>query len=316
MRSVSLYLGVPAALAMMAVSMGCNWLYLSGFGKTPGVVALLSAASIAIDVLKALAPFWLSEAWKGVHVGRGIAALVVLVFCVAVSTASALGFLAETHTASVGGRQAVNDRHLAAGARLEDLQTQLAQVAKAHAVAVVEAAIAAGRHDVRWISSKGCTKDTAQSSREFCREQGGLEGKLKAAREAARLRGQIAETNKTLEALKAEGGGQDADPRGSSIGRFTGLSAADVNYAIELCMAVLVEFSAAFGLFLALEGAKDREPPPPATVDPKLEVVLAGKRKGRKKAGQERLMSPRRIRFGGKDSAPDNLNLRNGRPLD
>jgi hypothetical protein len=175
------------------------------------------------------------------------------------------------------------------------------RLAKAHAVAVVEAAIAAGRHDVRWKSSKGCTKDTAQASREFCREQGGLEGELKAAREAERLRGQIAETNKVLETLKAEGGGQDSDPRGSSIGRFTGLSAAEVSYGIELCMAVLVEFSAAFGLFLALEGAKDRQPPPPATVDPKLEVVLAGKRKGRKKAGQERLMAPRRIRFGGKD---------------
>ena len=85
----------------------------------------MSCASIAIDVLKALTPFWLSEAWKAVHVGRGIAALVVLVFCVAVSLASALGFLAETHTASVGGREAVNERHLAGKARLEDLQAQL-----------------------------------------------------------------------------------------------------------------------------------------------------------------------------------------------
>ena len=97
MRAVSLCLGVPAALAMMAVSMGCNWLFLSGFGKTPATVVLLSAASIAVDVLKALAPFWLSQAWKAVHVGRGIAALVLLVFCIAVSMASAIGFLAETH---------------------------------------------------------------------------------------------------------------------------------------------------------------------------------------------------------------------------
>jgi hypothetical protein len=74
-----------------------------------------------------------------------------------------------------------------------------------------------------------------------------------------------------------------------------------VNYGIELCMAVLVEFSAAFGLFLALEGAKDREPPPPATVDPKLEVVPGGKRKVRKRTGQTPLPVPRRIRFGGKD---------------
>ena len=54
MRAVSLYLGVPAALAMMAVSMGCNWLYLSGFGKTARLVVLLGVASVAIDILKAL----------------------------------------------------------------------------------------------------------------------------------------------------------------------------------------------------------------------------------------------------------------------
>ena len=87
--------------------------------------------------------------------------------------------------------------------------------------------------------------------------------------------------------LKAEGGGQDADPRGSLIGRFTSLSAAEVSYAIELCLAVLVEFSAAFGLFLALEGAKDRSLPPPATVDPKLEVVQgANERPGKKQGSQ------------------------------
>jgi hypothetical protein len=114
-------------------------------------------------------PFWLSGAWKVAHVGRGLAALIVLVFCVTVSLASALGFLAETHASLVGGRQTVNERHAAGKAHLDYL---LAQVARARAVGVVEAAIAARRH--RWSSSKACTRDTAQSSREFCREQGAL----------------------------------------------------------------------------------------------------------------------------------------------
>jgi hypothetical protein len=173
MRKISLYLGVPAALAMMVVSMGCNWLYLSGLSKTPGVVALLSVVSVAIDIMKALAPFWLSEAWKAVHIGRGAAALVLLVFCVAVSLASAIGFLAETQTVSVARRQIVNDRYAAGKDHLEDLRRQLAEAPKARAVGTVEAAIAVHRHDVRWASSKGCTRDTTQSSREFCREQGG-----------------------------------------------------------------------------------------------------------------------------------------------
>src|SRR5262245_31507283 len=141
MRIVSLYLGVPAALAMMAASMGCNWLDLSGLSKTPIVVVVLSAASLGSDVHKALAPVWLSEAWKAAQVGRGIASLVVLVFCVAVSLASALGFLAETHGAAVGGREAVNERHRAAQARLDDQRKQLEQLGKAGLAPVIEAAI-------------------------------------------------------------------------------------------------------------------------------------------------------------------------------
>jgi hypothetical protein len=304
MRIVSLYLGVPAAVAMMAVSMGCNWLYLSGFGKSSGSVALLSAASVAIDVLKALAPFWLSEAWKAAHVGRGVVALVVLVLCLAISLASAVGFLAETHTASVGNRQGINENYVAAQARLKDLQFQLTQVPKARAVSIVEAAIAVGRHDLRWATSRGCTADTKLASREFCQKQGAVDGELKAAREAVRLRDEIAKAAKVVEAVRAQGGGQDSDPRGSLFARFTGLSSVEVNYGIELCLAVLVEFSAAFGLFLALEGAKGREVVPlPRIVagDPNLEIVRGGKRKRGKRKGQAALPPPRRIRFGGTD---------------
>jgi hypothetical protein len=293
---------VPAALAMMLVSMSCNWLYLSGFGKTSGVVVLLSAASVAIDVLKALAPFWLSEAWKAAHIGRGVAALVVLVLCLSISLASAVGFLAETHAASVGSREAVNEHYQDARAHLQDLQLQLTQVAKARAASIVEAAITAGQHDVRWARSAGCTTDTILSSREFCRNQGLLDAELKAAREGVRLRGEIAKAAENLEAIKAEGGGQDSDPRGSMIAWLTGLSAADVNYAIELCLAVLVEFAAAFGLFLALEGG--RKPGLAAVARTvggglDLEVVRGERRKRPKRAGQG-VGSLRRIKFGDK----------------
>jgi hypothetical protein len=298
MRIISLYLGVPAAAAMMAVSMGCNWLYLTGFGKTWGVILLLSAASIAIDVLKALAPFWLNEAWKAVHIGRGLAALIVLVFCVAVSLASALGFLAEMHAGSVGRRQVVNDRHAVSKAHVEDLKGQLARLVSARPVGVIEAAIAAGRHDARWTSSKGCTRDTAQSSREFCLEQGSLDTELSAARASMELRGQIADAGKTIKGLEEQGAGQDSDPRGSLIGRFTGFSAAEVSYGIELCLAILVEFAAAFGLFLALEGAK--APPTPRRIEPDLEVVAGTKRRSSKRAAQGSSRAARRIRFGGK----------------
>jgi hypothetical protein len=99
--------------------------------------------------------------------------------------ASALGFLDETHAASVGGREAVTERYQAAKERLEGLQTRLAPVAKARPAGVVEAGVIAGQHDPLWASSKGCTNATIQASRAFCRNQELLKEELKASREAA-----------------------------------------------------------------------------------------------------------------------------------
>jgi hypothetical protein len=263
---------------------------------------MLSAASVAIDILKALAPFWLCEAWRGAQIGRALVALIVLVLCITISLASAVGFLAETYSASVGKRDALNERYEAAKARLDDLKARLTQVSKARAVGLVEAAIAAGHHDRRWASSDGCTKDTRRSSREFCQKQVALEGELNAARDAVGLRAKIVNAVKGVEALKADGGGQDKDSRGSLIAGFTGLSPASVNYGLELSLALLVESSAAFGLFLALESGKKPGSAPIARTMPDdldLEVVQGGRRKGRKSAGQG-AVAARRIRFGDK----------------
>jgi hypothetical protein len=282
---------------MMAVSMGCNWLYLSSFSKTLGMVVLLSAGSVAVDILKALAPFWLSEAWKKRQFGQAGASLVVLVVAITISLASAIGFLAEMHSASVGGRSAVTEHYEEAAATLKDLRTQLSKASTARAVEVVEQQILALRQEPRWASTEGCTKDTVRSSREFCRELRALEVEIVVARQAKELRGQIAEVAKKVETLKAMGGGTDADPRASLIGRMTGLAPPDVNYAIELCFAVLVEFSAAFGLFLAFEGARGGQQSGSSLSGqrPLLEVVKSLTAR----AGAKRVQ-PRRIRFGGR----------------
>jgi hypothetical protein len=301
MRSISLWLGVPAACAMMAVSKGCNWYFLSGFGTTPAAVVLLSMASIAIDVFKAVAPFWLCEACKARKFGRGLLSILVLVCCFAVSMGSALGFLAEMHAALVGGREAANERHRAVKESRADLQAQLQRVAGARAATVVEAAIAALRHDGRWVSSHGCTKDTGQEARDFCREQGALETELREAREAMKLRAEIAKRQETIARLETEGGGRDADPRGSLIARFTGLRSLDVTSSLELCVAVLIELCAAFGLLLAVEGSRDRDGQPPQgrmASGPQLEL-LPRKRNALTKADRKALPSPRRIRFSG-----------------
>ena len=301
MRSISFYLGVPAAFAMMAVSMGCNWYFLSGFGTTPVAVVLLSMASIAIDVFKAMAPFWLSQAWKTRQLGRGVVALAVLLCCLAASMGSALGFLAEMHATMVGGREAVNERHHAVKEKLADLQAELKRVAGARAETVVEAAIAALRHDARWVSSRGCTRTTGEQAREFCREQGALETELREAREAARLRVEVAKRHEAIAALEAEGGGRDVDPRGSLIARFTGFRSFDITSGLELCVAVLIELCAAFGLLLAVEGSRDREgQPPQGRMASGLQLeILPRKRNALTKADRKALPSPRRIRFSG-----------------
>jgi hypothetical protein len=61
MRAISLYLGVPAGVHHDGRVDGL--LFLSGFGTMPVAVALLRMARIAIDVMKPIAPLWLSAAW-------------------------------------------------------------------------------------------------------------------------------------------------------------------------------------------------------------------------------------------------------------
>jgi hypothetical protein len=225
----------------------------------------------------------------------------VLVCCLAASMGSALGFLAEMQAALVGGREAVNERRLAVKDKLADLQAQLKRVAGARAAMVVEAAVGALRHDARWVSSRGCTRAAGEQAREFCREQGALETELREAREAARLRAEIAKRQETIARLETEGGGRDADPRGSLIARFTGFRSLDVTSSLELCVAVLIELCAAFGLLLAVEGSRDRDGQPPqgrTASGPQLEL-LPRKRNALTKADRKALPSPRRIRFSG-----------------
>ena len=249
MNKLTLYLGIPATLAMMAVSMGCNWLYLSGFGKTAAVFALLSAASIAIDVMKAVAPFWMSAAWTARQPVRWLLALTVFALCTTISLTSAIGLLAQLHATSTGGQDALNARYRALTGGVEDLRTQLGLVTKARARSVVEGSIAAMQADPHWGIAKGCANDLAPT---FCKKYLLLQTELKEAQEAERLRAALATSEGQLGELRKQGAGQVSDARGALFAKLIGVSADQVNFAIELCFALLVEMVATFGFFLAI----------------------------------------------------------------
>jgi hypothetical protein len=119
-------------------------------------------ARIAIDVFKAIAPFWLSQACKRRQVGRGFVPGSVL-------RGAALEFLAEVHAAVFGGREAVNEEHRAVNENVERRRSAGPAEARgrARAVSVIEAAMAALRHDARWALSRGCTKEHRRVSARF-----------------------------------------------------------------------------------------------------------------------------------------------------
>ena len=257
MRIFALVFGVPAALAFMAVSMGCNWVFLSGFGTTAAEFYLLSGLSVSVDVLKALAPFWIMAAREAHRPVAALGAALLLVLCLTLSFLSALGFAAGSRGTATGGREAVSSDYRTASGDLADIEGQLKALPFARPQGVIEADLARQKQDRLWSSSKSCADARSAASRKFCKGVETLRAELAAALEAARLREKDGKLKERMAALRSKGAGLESDPQASLVSAFLSasvgsVSVGDVQSGVSVLVAVLVEFGAAFGLFFAL----------------------------------------------------------------
>lgn len=269
MRLFALLFGVPASLVFMVVSMGCNWTFLSSLGHTDAERYLLGGLSVSVDILKACAPFWIVSALTAHRRLDALGASVLLGLCLSLSFASALGFAASSRGEVTGGRESINATHDQATKDLARLEQERDKLGEGRLAGVIETDINAAKQEARWKSSKECSNATETESRELCKRIEGLRGELVHATARSQNAADIRAKEQEIKELKTHGAGLELDVQASLLGRFLGLSVGSVQGGLNLLIAVLVEFGAAFGLYFSTSlGQSEKGRVPDVTIMP------------------------------------------------
>jgi len=252
MRWLLAAIGVVAALIFIAASGAMNYVFMSSQGKTVLEGQILGAVSVAVDIMKALLPFFIVYAWIARKVLFVTIGSCVFVLFLSFSLLSALGFAAGNRGATAGGREALTARYELVKTEAVELDSRISSLGTIQDARVAEAALSKLRQHYRWTSSKQCTDATARKSRNFCDGYFAKKKELAVAVSAARLLQRRSELRQELIRLKAKGAGQAADPQASLLARL--IPGTDVGFmqrVLIILIAVMVELGAAFGLYLA-----------------------------------------------------------------
>ena len=252
MRWVVSVLCVVGALLLIAASMVMNFTYWSGQGADAQSAHTLGAVSIGIDIFKGTLPLIIGWALRErLRRAAGIAT-VFMCGCVVFSFVSALGFAATSRGAVTANHEASSARLAGLNSELQTLQTGIAKLNAPRPKSVIDEAIAKAKQDRRWDSSKQCTDPTVEPSRSFCKDFGDLKIELASAIEADALSKRLQAVQTEINQLTVAGARQVKDIQAGLLARITGQGIDSVQTALVLLVAIVVEFGAAFGLFLAV----------------------------------------------------------------
>lgn len=241
-----------AALLAIAASMGMNWTFWTAQGANAEMSRVLGAVSITVDIFKAALPMVIAWAWaERLRLGTTIAVL-LLCACLTFSFVSALGFASWSRGVSTGSRESLTLRYEMASRELGDINKSLSMLAASRPAAVIRAAIERAKQDKRWSSSHECNEATTNLSRSFCANLGDLRVELASSLDREKLETRRAELNANVDALVRAGAGLDSDLQAGILSKLFGLQLARIQNGLVVLVALVVELSAAFGLYLAL----------------------------------------------------------------
>lgn len=183
---------------------------------------------------------------------------------------SAIGFVAQTRGAVVGGREAIRATLIDSEGELASVITRRATIKTSRAPSEVESEIASElafpvmdgqklRGTVDFVSTR-CTRADARTM-DACGRINQLRLELASAAEAVRIDRRIGELRSKIEMLRMKGGNVDANPQAGMISALTRgwMSATEVVMAQTLIFPILLELCAAFGLPLVVDGRNVRQ---------------------------------------------------------
>ena len=255
--------GIMAAGVLLAVSAAMNWRFGYSLGRTEFDGMIYGSASVAADCLKALVPFFLFAAIRNRMWSQAAAAAVVGAVVTAYSLTSALGHAALNRFDTTGHRMVEAQTYQDLRGDLKRAQDQLSWIPQHRPAATVQGEIEALKSQRLWTTTNGCTDATRPSSRTFCQNYHGLTAEMASGQQAEVLEARIAEIQGKLGKTDAKTVMGEADPQAAVLSKLSGVSVDQVQMAMTIFIALLLEVGSAFGMYIAFSQWRlyDREAP-------------------------------------------------------
>lgn len=256
MRHVLGALGVIAAGVLLAVSAAMNWRFGFSLGKTEMDGQIYGAASAAADCFKALVPFFFFAAIRNKMWSQAAASAVVWVVVTAYSLTSALGHAALNRLDTSGHRAVEAATYKDLRSDLKRAEDQASWIPQHRPTLTVQSEINGVKNQRAWTTTAGCTEVNGRYSRDYCQKYHTLNAELASAKQSAELGSRI--DGIKAELAKSEGASvmSEADPQAAVLAKLSGLlfpniKVEDVQTALTIFVALLLEVGSAFGMYVA-----------------------------------------------------------------
>jgi hypothetical protein len=276
MRHLLGVLGVVAAGVLLAVSAAMNWRFGYSLGRTELDGFIYGSASAAADCLKALVPFFFFAAVRNKMWSQAVAAAIVGVVVTGYSLTSALGHAALNRYDTAGQRTVEATAYKDLRADLARAQEQLGWIPQHRPALMVQSEIDAAKTQRPWTFTTGCTEITGKQGREFCQQYHKLGAEMAAAQQASALESRIKEVEAKLATANGHTVMAEADPQAAVLTKlgavfFPSLKLDDVQTALTIFIALLLEVGSCFGMYIAFSQWRLYDAKAPAA--PKLATV-------------------------------------------
>ncbi|MEO1282850.1 MAG: hypothetical protein AAFV69_14060 [Pseudomonadota bacterium] len=243
-------LGLTASLGLLMISAAMNYRFGLTLGTTDFDASLYGLLSVCADMLKALLPFVIMLSWQTARWVMAVMALSLWLIFTAYSFASGLGFAALNRTTLTSERTVTAGQYAELNEAIGNAKAQHKALPAHRSIIVASQELSTLKRHRRWIKTSQCSNATVPLSRAFCRQIHTLEGEIKIAQEASRLRGQIERLQRQRAALPPSAAMPSVDPQLAILKRLTGLAPDQLGFALSLLVAVLVEFGSGLGPYL------------------------------------------------------------------
>jgi hypothetical protein len=228
-----------------------NWRFGYSLGKSGFESELYGAASAAADCFKALLPFFIFAALRSKTWSQALGGAMLFTVCFSYSLSSSLGFAALNRADTTGSRVLLAETHEDLRAELDRTRNALKGLPEHRPAGSVTGEIEALKQSPSWVSSEGCTNATIAKSMEYCGKYFKLKAELAAAQQAEKLDAQADQLRAKLGKLDAVAVSQTSDPQSQVLAKLSGASTEQVQTALTVLIALLVELGASLGFYTA-----------------------------------------------------------------